>query len=249
MKIYIVTPPNGKRGYDCAQGVVDLLRLCPDVEIVENAIDAEIIVVIGGDGTMLYAIQQFQILRIPFVGLDCGTRGFLMGPVAATVTEHLCFESLNFIKLPLFDVELTDVGGNVHKTTAFNDAYIKAKHVMTCHGTVRGDYYPEKRFVGDGIIVATPQGSTAYNHSAGGAILPLRQEIMGVCTICSMTPRIRSAVDYQQITVEVTRDDVVAVADNRRFDRVVKMAVSPGNKTVAIGFVKGYNFEARRYED
>ena len=249
MKIFIVTPPEGKRGYECAQDVVDVLKQYVGIEIVGTAPLADVIVVIGGDGTMLYAIQEFQHRHLPFIGLDCGTRGFLMGPVCGAEMNADGCAAFDYIQLPLLDVELTDVNGKVQRTTAFNDAFVKAKHVSTCHGFISGERCPRKKFVGDGIIISTPQGSTAYNHSAGGSILPLSQKILSICTICPMTPRIRSTVDFQELVVEIARDEVVAVADNRCFDHVVKMIVRPSIATVSLGFVRGYNFEMRRYED
>ncbi len=121
------------------------------------------IVVLGGDGTLLEAIHLFYREEVIFLGINYGTKGFLMNPVSI-------FESQEDFTLTSYPLLECSVDGE--KFIAFNEFDIKAGdgkmlHVDLC-------LLPENHItiVGDGIVISTPAGSTGYNASLGGPILP-----------------------------------------------------------------------------
>lgn len=214
---------------------------------VSDPADAELIVVAGGDGTLIRSVQKYMKYRRPFFGINRGTVGFLLNPVKDFNDYLASLRDLIFIRLRLLKVEFLLKDGKKISHFVFNDAFIRAQHGEICEGTVRGERYPEKKFRGDGIIITTVQGSTAYSRSAGGKILPLVDKLMGITTICSMTKPIRDPIIGQQVEVEITRGNVVAHADFFPVDGVKLMKVEPTNRFVSLAFRKDYNFDIVRY--
>ena len=133
--------------------------------------DPDAIVVIGGDGTMLRAVRQHWRLRVPFVGVNTGHRGFLLnnaGP-AELLAGELVLE-----QLPLLWVEAEEVGGGRHEAVAFNDAWVERGTGQTAWIKVEVNGRERLRqLVADGALVSTAAGSTGYARAMGAASLPL----------------------------------------------------------------------------
>lgn len=136
---------------------------------------ADVIVVAGGDGTMLNAIHQLQQYHIPFVGFNYGHVGFLLNerrPETCQEFEKYVTEAKKYELVMVKGViEYTD--GSFEEVHAFNDIYTASKNpgqLLKWHLTVN-DRRVSGEFAGDGFIVSTPQGSTGYARNAGGKIL------------------------------------------------------------------------------
>lgn len=138
--------------------------------------------------------------------------------------------------------------GSIKEEFAFNDAFFKATRGEIA-GIVRGSELPDLEFCGDGIIVSTPQGSTAYNMSAGGSILPLKKSMMSISTICSANGPIHLIVDDQAVEIEITRNLNQTVFRADRFDTndCIAATITHDGPIVHLAFLPGYNFKARRY--
>ncbi|PWT89397.1 MAG: hypothetical protein C5B54_08990 [Acidobacteria bacterium] len=131
------------------------------------------ILVIGGDGTMLHAIQNFWRLRLPFFGINAGHLGFLMND--ATDILHGGFPPNDVVlrQMPLLYVESLDTNGEWKTALSFNDAWIERARSQAAwiEVVVDGEVRIPK-LVGDGVLVSTAPGSTAYARSMGAMPLP-----------------------------------------------------------------------------
>lgn len=247
MKIFFVFS-KGKRSDDVKEWVAEA-RMEPGLKVVGNAKKADVIVVVGGDGTLLHAINKYYGLSKLFFGVNRGTVGFLLNPVK-TVKEFLrIFKNFGENKIVQSKlIKATFITENKKKEQiycAFNDIYLNAPHGSSISGLVKTKKSLNRKFSGDGIIIATPQGSTAYNRAVGGSILPLGHDILAVTS--NNPSSIRTSVTLQKITVEITRGLAVGHADNKRVSRVKKLIVEPTDIDIMLAFKRGYDFEGRRY--
>lgn len=150
---------------------------------------AQAICVLGGDGTMLHALHDFADYQAPIFGMNLGTLGFLLNPFQREKLDERIEKAERFTIHPL-EMKAIDKDGKEHELVAFNEVSIlrethnSAKIKISINGTVR-----LKELVCDGVLVSTPVGSTAYNSSAGGPILPLTANIMPVTPISVFRPR------------------------------------------------------------
>lgn len=193
---------------------------------------ADVIVALGGDGLMLQSLHQFMGTAKPIYGMNKGTVGFLMNDFR----EDDLFERLEAAERsvvhPLLMVAW-DVMGVSHTARAINEVsmlrqtYQAAKLRVSVDNRVR---IPE--LSADGILVATPAGSTAYNLSVGGPILPLNAPLLALTPISAFRPRRwRGALlpDYAKIQIEVLESGnrpVSAVADHTEFRNVSRVDIS-----------------------
>ena len=193
---------------------------------------ADVIVALGGDGLMLQSLHRFMGTAKPIYGMNKGTVGFLMNDFR----EDDLFERLEAAERsvvhPLLMVAW-DVMGVSHTARAINEVsmlrqtYQAGKLRVSVDNRVR---IPE--LSADGILVATPAGSTAYNLSVGGPILPLNAPLLALTPISAFRPRRwRGALlpDYAKIQIEVLEAGnrpVSAVADHTEFRNVSRVEVS-----------------------
>lgn len=194
--------------------------------------EADVIVALGGDGLMLQTLHKFMGSAKPIYGMNKGSVGFLMNDFR----EDSLFERLEAaersIVHPLLMVAW-DVRGVAHTARAINEVsmlrqtYQAAKLRLSVDSHVR---IPE--LIADGILVATPAGSTAYNLSVDGPILPLNAPLLALTPISAFRPRRwRGALlpDYAKIQIEILEAEnrpVSAVADHTEFRNVSRVDVS-----------------------
>ncbi len=201
---------------DTAQEAYRQLR---QMYTVVNAAEADVIVALGGDGLMLRTLHRYMRLDKPVFGMNCGSVGFLMNRLQLEgLAERLAGAEPVTIK-PLHMVART-AAGEVREARAINEVSMlretrqTAKLCISVDGVVRLE-----ELMCDGVLVATPAGSTAYNLSADGPILPLRANILALTSIVAFRPRRwRGAVLHNTAHVEVeilepTKRPVSAVAD------------------------------------
>jgi NAD+ kinase len=138
--------------------------------------EPELIVPIGGDGTMLRAIRQHWRDRLPFYGLNTGHLGFLMNDKGRLDFWN---EELVLYQLPLLWVEATDLEGRHKASLAFNDTWVERATGQTAWVEVRvnGDVRLPK-LVSDGMLISTAAGSTAYARAMGAAPVPFNTEVL-----------------------------------------------------------------------
>ena len=133
--------------------------------------EANCVVTVGGDGTMLHAIRKHWRRRLPFIGVNAGHKGYLLNDAAELVDPSFLFERLHCQLLPLLYVECKRPDGSVQGHYAFNDAWVQcigqcAWIEVSIDGRVR-----IPKLIGDGALASTAAGSTAYARAMGATPL------------------------------------------------------------------------------
>jgi NAD+ kinase len=181
---------------------------------------ADVIVALGGDGFMLQTLHRFMASRKPIYGMHRGTVGFLMNDYSPDHLRERLAEARNTTIHPLL-MRARDAEGKAHEFHAFNEVSLFRQTYQAARLRVLID--GEERLaelVADGVLVATPAGSTAYNLSAQGPIIPINASLMALTPISPFRPRRwRGALlpDSAQVRIEVLEADkrpVAAVADH-----------------------------------
>jgi len=150
---------------------------------------AEVIVALGGDGFMLQTLHRMQGLAAPVYGMNRGTVGFLMNEYSEDDLMARLEAAEEEIVNPL-SMRAADTDGNIFEALAINEVSLlragpqAAKLRITVDGRVRLD-----ELVCDGALVATPAGSTAYNYSAHGPILPIGSDVLAITAVAAFRPR------------------------------------------------------------
>jgi NAD+ kinase len=150
---------------------------------------ADVIIALGGDGFLLHSLHQYQDAGVPIYGMNLGTLGFLMNEYRK---EDLMERIHRANPEPLNPLRMvaTDASGRAHEHCAFNEvSLIRLSHQSANIRVTVNDRERIAKLVCDGILVATPAGSTAYNLSAHGPILPLGSLVLALTPISPFRPR------------------------------------------------------------
>ncbi|CAA2140646.1 NAD kinase [Hyphomicrobium sp. ghe19] len=198
-------------------------------ETVPNEADA--IVALGGDGFMLQTLHRFINDKIPIYGMNRGSVGFLMNDYREDdLIERL--QAAEISRIHPLSMIATDSAGKAHKSLAINEIslfrqrYQAAKLQIAIDGKVRLE-----ELICDGVLVSTPAGSTAYNLSAHGPILPIKSQLLAVTPISPFRPRRwRGALVPNRVHITITvleeeKRPVSAVADHFETRHVVKVEI------------------------
>jgi NAD+ kinase len=213
---------------------------------------ADVVVALGGDGLMLQTLHGMMNTGVPIYGMNRGSVGFLMNEYA----EDNLLERLNA-------AEITDIGplrmtavdedGQSHTSLAINEVSMfrqthqAAKLRLSVDGKVRMD-----ELTCDGVLVATPAGSTAYNLSAYGPILPIESPLLALTPISPFRPRrwrgalISNKARVQIEVMEPRKRPVSAVADHDEFRSVVRVNIEEASEiSMLMLFDEGHNLDER----
>jgi NAD+ kinase len=213
---------------------------------------AEIIIPLGGDGFMLETLHRFRSEGVPIFGMHRGSVGFLMNPYRPDGLVERLSAAQPVVLHPL-EMTAVDEHGTSHCALAFNEVSLlresrqAAKLRISVDGVVRID-----ELMADGILVATPVGSTAYNLSAHGPIVPLGAGVLAMTPISAFRPRRwRGALLPHQakVRIEALESDkrpVSAVADFTEARDVVIVEIRE-NRDIAMTllFDREFNLEER----
>src|SRR5690606_25211290 len=214
--------------------------------------DADVIVVLGGDGFMLQTLRATMGSGKKLCGMHRGTIGFLMNEhEEEDLTRRMAESSPATIQA--LEMIAEDEHGNVvtalaiNEVSLFRQSFQAAKIRITLDGKPRVD-----ELICDGIMVATPAGSTAYNLSAHGPILPLDAPLLALTPVSPFRPRRwRGALIPNRSTVELTilesqKRPVNAVADNNEAKSVLKVRVHESvHHTATLLFDASHPWEER----
>lgn len=183
---------------------------------------ADIVISIGGDGTMLTTAYEFREARIPMVGLNLGKLGFL-AEFDMNELDHLLLniKSGTLIVDERIALEAVSEKTGNEKLFAINDLVIdKGRWPKMITLTLRIDKYDVTTFSADGIIIATPTGSTGYSLSAGGPIVSPKSDAITISPISphtlTMRPLVISSSQRILITVESQFESVQINCDGQR---------------------------------
>ncbi len=151
---------------------------------------ADVIVVFGGDGFMLHTLHQLKNHKTPVYGVNTGTIGFLLNSAEHLETLREKLSKAKPTTLWPLKADVVDIFGNSFEAQAFNEISLFRSSAQTSKISIKlNDKTQLSSLIGDGLIVATPAGSTAYNLSAGGPILPLESGLIALTPICPFRPR------------------------------------------------------------
>ena len=217
---------NNDRAYEAMETFIDY------IDFVEVS-NSDVIVVIGGDGFMLESIHKYGHLGKPFYGINRGTVGFLMNEYLPNKLGNRINDSRKFEINPLKLTMLPDGEKDFSYAWAYNEvtfsrAALQSANIEILINKIK---YLEK-FVGDGLIVSTPMGSTAYNFSAHGPILPIGSKIVALTPISPFRPRRwRGALLPEDSMIELanmdtTKRPLVATADFEEFRNLERIWVN-----------------------
>ncbi len=154
-----------------------------------NPDDADIIVALGGDGFMLHTLHEYKNAKLSFYGMNRGSIGFLMNAYEPDVLMKR-LESAKPVDLHPLQMTVTLANGSVETAEAINEVSLlrqtqqAAKIRIVINGVTRLE-----ELICDGILVSTPAGSSAYNLSAHGPIVPIGSDILCVTPISAFRPR------------------------------------------------------------
>jgi NAD+ kinase len=202
--------------------------------------EADVIVALGGDGLMLTALHEYMSKGKPIYGMNRGSLGFLMNEYRAEgLKERLASAKIETIHPLLATVTVAD--GATYSARAINEvsllrqSYQAAKLQITIDGKPRLE-----ELICDGILVATPAGSTAYNLSAHGPILPINAPLLALTPISAFRPRRwRGALlpNHAKVAIAVLEADkrpVNAVADHIEFKSVVDVIIEEDRQSACL---------------
>lgn len=197
--------------------------------------DADVIVALGGDGFMLQTLHRTQTLDVPVYGMNRGTVGFLMNTYSESDLVARLQAAEEAVINPL-SMRAETVAGEVHQALAINEVSLlrqgpqAAKLKIWVDGRLRLE-----ELVCDGALVATPAGSTAYNYSAHGPILPIGSGVLALTAIAPFRPRrwrgaiLPAAAHVRFEVTDPAKRPVMADADSRSVQdvAVVDVQVEP----------------------
>ncbi len=213
---------------------------------------AGVVVALGGDGLMLETLHRVMRLSIPVYGMNFGSVGFLMNGFSADGLVQRLDAAKPTDIFPL-SMTVRDAVGATHEALALNEvslfraSYQAVKIEILVDGHSRLD-----ELICDGVLLSTPAGSTAYNLSAHGPILPINSSLLALTPISPFRPRRwRGAIlsNHAEVTFrtrEAAKRPVSAVADNVEFKNVLEVRVRENrDHKVTLLFDPGTGLEER----
>jgi len=224
-----------------------------EYSILELGAATDLLVVAGGDGTILRVVGQLGEAIKPIFGINVGSLGFLTTASSATyheAVECLAKDRINFSQRALLEARVRLGEKQTAKMLALNDAVLSrgelSRLVML---RTRVNDEPLTEFNADGLIVATPTGSTAYSLSAGGPILDPESGVFVITPICPHVLTNRSIIVAEGSTIEIEASDpdypVFLTLDGRKpihVERGSVVTIRKAKKTLPLASLPDVSF-------
>lgn len=251
MKFGIVYKQDNRKAETAAKDVVQYLKKKGQQIISDKSLKgAEVILTFGGDGTLIHKACEYAHLNVPFVGINTGRLGFL---TAAEVqdwqkaVDKLIKGQLVVSERMTIEASVSGVKGQVSGYRALNEAVIRGLYrIIDLEVAVNGEKF--LKIVGDGVIVATQTGSTAYSLSAGGPIVDPQLDSILVTPINPIGLPIPSVVlsPKDQVSVKIEKgDDISLVIDGHAHIKLAEgqtVKVTRGKYNVKFGYFDKQQF-------
>jgi NAD+ kinase len=194
--------------------------------------DADVIVALGGDGMMLECLHKVLGTELPVYGMNCGSVGFMMNEFQEAGLPERIARAHPSVLHPL-RMHAVTASGVVEEAMAMNEVALLRQLRQAAKIRISIDHRVRlEELICDGVLISTPAGSTAYNLSAHGPIIPLSANLLPLTPISAFRPRrwrgalLPSTVDVLFEILEPDKRPVAAVADFTEVRNVVSVAVS-----------------------
>jgi NAD+ kinase len=197
---------------------------------------SNVIVVGGGDGYMLNSLKKYVKFKKPFYGINCGTYGFLMNRY---VSENLEKKILRAKKTTINPLQIVSCNSKIHRKglIAVNEVSLfrQTKQTVSLKLEIEKKTII-KKLIGDGVLISTPAGSTAYNLSVYGPILSLNSGKLAITPISPFRPRrwkgkiISNSVKIKLTNLDPKKRPVAAVADNIEIRNIKSLTIKTNKK-------------------
>ena len=199
---------------------------------------SEIIIVIGGDGFMLQTLKKYYKLNKLFYGINSGDYGFLMNKFQKKVVINN-FSKTDLVKISPLQMTVKNKFGKYKKSIAINEISILRQSKQAASILIKNDSKNIiKKLRGDGLLVCTPAGSTAYNLSVHGPILNLNSNKLAISPISPFRPRrwrgkiISNKSKLLIKNLNPKKRPISAVADNVEVRNAVEIKISENKKII-----------------
>jgi NAD+ kinase len=214
--------------------------------------EADVLVALGGDGFMLQTLHRHGALGKPVYGMKHGGVGFLMNQHDEDRLVERLHAAEPAILRPLEMVAMTESGATTG-SLAYNEVSLLRQTRQAAHLSIALNGKPRlDELIADGVMVATPAGSTAYNYSAHGPILPLGSSVIALTPIAPFRPRrwrgalLRADTEVKFRVLDPYKRPVSATADSHEVRDVVEVTIRESReRTVTLLFDPEHNLEER----
>ena len=221
-----------------------------------NPENADLIIVIGGDGSLLHALHNYMGLNIPFYGINSGSVGFLMNNFHIENFPSNIQQAKSTNLYPL-KMKAINTKGQEFEALALNEVSIFRQTNQAAKFRIKVDGIERmEELIADGALVSTPAGSSAYNLSAGGAIVPLGSNVLCLTPISPFRPRrwhgailpVDVVIEFE--IFESDKRPVSAVADFNEFTHIERVIIrSSKDKAIKLLFDQNHTFEDRMIKE
>ena len=215
---------------------------------VENS---DVIVAIGGDGFLLRTLHDFKKFNKSIYGINYGSIGFLMNNESKEDLERI-ISSCQKIQLKPLKMIAINNKSEKHESIAFNEVALMRQSYQAAKIQIEiNNIERMKELICDGIIVSTSAGSTAYNLSAHGSIIPLESKLLALTPISAFRPRRwRGALLSEKTKINFNVKDpeirsVSVTADHNEFRNIKHVEIISSETSINLLFDKNYSMEER----
>ncbi|MDH5324272.1 MAG: NAD(+)/NADH kinase [Gammaproteobacteria bacterium] len=238
--------------HDNSSNPTNTRKYTDHLNLVEDVQNAEVIMVVGGDGSMLQAISLYQHLNIPFMGIHAGTRGYLMNNFENAEQFKQSLDKVTYEELWILEA-IAESANRQTTIYGFNDIWISRSSGQTLRLQVTiDDVLQPSMIIGDGILFCTPQGSTGYNLALRGKAISPGVPVLQVTPISCMVNKaplgsvILSETSIVSVSLgQLEKRPAAVYHDGRLVEMgpVEKITVKKSDRTVKLGFIERYSFK------
>jgi NAD+ kinase len=214
--------------------------------------EADVLVALGGDGFMLQTLHRHGALGKPVYGMKHGGVGFLMNQHDEDALVERLHAAEPAVLRPLEMLAVSDSGASTG-SLAYNEVSLLRQTRQAAHLSIELNGKPRlEELIADGVLVSTPAGSTAYNYSAHGPILPLGSSVIALTPIAPFRPRrwrgalLKADTEVRFRVLDPFKRPVSATADSHEVRDVVEVTIRESReRTVTLLFDPEHNLEER----
>ena len=215
--------------------------------LVDNVEDADVFLVAGWDGWMLDMMRKWHHHKKPFLGINCGTRGFLLNTFDESYFSDLSEESFEYVQASLVDVTLTTKDGDISEGFFINDLVLWASVLDYFRFTIQvGEKGIQTEWTG--LVVSTMLWSTGYAANLGQPLIGLDEHVWGISGIAT-APFQYDFFSPQPITIYTRwRKPLTVWLDgyNGKYEHIEKIEIKPSERSVELVFFKEEQFAEKR---